>query len=99
MAMRHTRLAVAALLLLAFAPLSAQDWPQWRGPARDGAISAFREPASWPMTLTKRWNVEVGFGYATPLVVGNRVYVFTRQGDDEVMTAYDTASAKVLWRT
>ena len=99
MAMTHTRLAVALLLVAGLTPLAAQDWPQWRGPERDGVITAFREPAGWPMTLTKRWNVEVGFGYATPIVVGDRLYVFTRQGDDEVMTALDAASAKVLWRT
>ena len=99
MAMKHTRLAVVVLLVVGFAPVAAQDWPQWRGPARDGLIRAFREPASWPMTLTKRWNVEVGTGYATPLVVGDRLYVFTRQGENEVMTALDAASAKVLWRT
>jgi len=93
------RLVVVVLLVVAFAPVAAQDWPQWRGPARDGAIRAFREPPSWPMTLTKRWNVEVGTGYATPLVVGDRIYVFTRQGDNEVMMALDAASAKVLWRT
>ncbi len=97
--MTHIRLAVAAGLAIWIAPLTAQDWPQWRGPARDGLIRAFKEPASWPMTLTKRWNVEVGTGYATPLVVGDRLYVFSRQGDDEVMTAFDAASAKVLWRT
>ena len=51
------------------------------------------------MSLTKRWNVEVGTGYATPIVIGDRVYMFTRQGDNEVMTAHDAASAKVLWRT
>jgi outer membrane protein assembly factor BamB len=99
MAMTHIRLAVVAGLAISIAPLAAQDWPQWRGPARDGLIRAFKEPASWPMTLTKRWNVEVGTGYATPLVVGDRLYVFTRQGDNEVMTAFDAASAKVLWRT
>jgi outer membrane protein assembly factor BamB len=49
--------------------------------------------------LTKRWQVDVGTGYATPLVVGDRVYTFTRQGDEEVMTALDARSAKVLWRT
>ena len=99
MAMTHFRLALVAGLLVWIAPLGAQDWPQWRGPSRDGVIRAFKEPASWPMTLTKRWNVEVGTGYATPLVVGDRVYVFSRQGDDEVLTALDAASAKVLWRT
>ena len=42
--------------------LAAQDWPQWRGPDRDGVITAFREPASWPKSLNKRWQVEVGTG-------------------------------------
>jgi len=97
--MTHTRLAALVLFVVALAPLAAQDWPQWRGPARDGVVRAFREPASWPKTLTMRWNVDVGTGYATPLVVGDRLYVFTRQGDNEVMTALDAASAKVIWRT
>jgi outer membrane protein assembly factor BamB len=97
--MTHIRLAVVAAVLVWIAPLAAQDWPQWRGPARDGLIRAFKEPASWPMMLTKRWNVEVGTGYATPLAVGDRLYVFTRQGDNEVMTAFDAAGAKVLWQT
>ena len=97
--MNHTRLAVVALILLALTPVAAQDWPQWRGPARDGVVRGFREPATWPKTLTKRWNIEVGTGYATPVLVGERLYVFTRQNDDEVITAFDVSSAKVLWRT
>ena len=75
------------------------DVTQWRGANRDGAISGFTAPASWPAQLTQRWKVDVGFGYATPIVVGNRVYVFSRQGEDEVMSALDAASGKVLWRT
>lgn len=43
--------------------------------------------------------MDVGAGYATPLVIGNRIYLFTRQGENEVMSALDAASAKVLWRT
>ena len=97
--MTHTRLVALVLCVLALTPVAAQDWPQWRGPARDGVIRGFREPASWPKTLTKQWNVEVGAGYATPLVVGDRLYVFTRQDDNEVMTALDAASGKVIWRT
>jgi outer membrane protein assembly factor BamB len=89
---------VAVVVALASA-LTAQDWTQWRGQERDGIITSFREPAAWPKTLSKRWQIELGTGYATPLVVGNRVYVFTRQNDDEVMTALDAASAKVIWRT
>ena len=98
--MTRRRVAGVVLALLAVsAAAAAQDWPQWRGPSRDGTITAFREPSKWPAALTKRWNVEIGFGYATPLVVGNRLYVFTRQGDNEVMRALDAASGKELWRT
>lgn len=81
------------------APAAARDWPQWRGPNRDGAVSSFRAPASWPDELTEHWNVDVGLGYATPLLMGERIYSFTRQGDDEVLTALDAGSGDVLWRT
>jgi outer membrane protein assembly factor BamB len=75
------------------------DVTQWRGPNRDGVVAGFTEPAAWPEQLNQRWKIEVGLGYATPLVVGNRVYVFSRQADDEVMSAIDADSGKVLWRT
>ena len=79
--------------------VAAQDWPQWRGPNRDGSISVFDVPASWPAGLTEQWKVEVGFGYATPLLVGERVYMFSRQGENEVMLALDPGSGQTLWRT
>ena len=74
------------------------DWPQWRGPNRDGAAASFAEPASWPAKLNRKWKVEVGLGYASPLVVGNRIYMFSRQGQDEVMSALDPDSGTVVWR-
>ena len=94
------------LLVLVLAPLTAlvdaqrppSDWTQWRGPNRDGAIAGFAAPAAWPKALTQRWKAEVGLGYATPLVVGNRVYMFSRLGDNETMTALDADSGKVLWQ-
>ena len=76
---------------------SGPDWPQWRGPSRDGTLTAFTEPKAWPDTLTQRWKVTVGEGYATPILVGNRVYQFSRQGENEVMRAIDAATGKVIW--
>jgi outer membrane protein assembly factor BamB len=78
---------------------SAADWPQWRGANRDGAVTSFDSPASWPASLTEKWKADVGTGYATPLLVGDRLYMFTRQGDDEVMTALEPDSGKIVWRT
>jgi outer membrane protein assembly factor BamB len=75
------------------------DWPQWRGPNRDGTLTSFAEPKAWPEHLTKRWKIEVGAGYATPIVVGTSVYAFSRQQENEVMRAIDAGSGKVVWET
>jgi outer membrane protein assembly factor BamB len=92
---------VAVGLVVCSGPLGAQqvstDYTQWRGPSRDGQAPAATDPSAWPARLTERWHVEVGLGYATPLVVGDRVYQFARKGDREVMMALDAASGKVLW--
>ena len=76
-----------------------QDWPQWRGPNRDGAIPLFSDPSAWPERLNQQWQVEVGSGYATPLVVGDRLYMYTRQNEDEVMQALDRRTGATIWRT
>ena len=89
----------AALSVVIEAQQAATDVTQWRGANRDGVVTGFTPPAAWPENLTQRWKIDIGLGYATPLVVGNRVYVFSRQGEDEVMSAIDAASGKVLWRT
>ena len=94
------RLTVAATLIATATVVQAQaptDWTQWRGPSRDGTLPAFTAPAQWPDMLTQRWKIDVGTGYATPIVVGNRVYMFSRVGENETMSAIDAASGKVLW--
>lgn len=78
---------------------AARDWPQFRGPDRNGVASAFAAPRVWPEQLTLEWKVEVGTGYATPILVRDRLYVFTRQGDHEVMQAIDAASGRSVWQS
>lgn len=78
---------------------SAQDWPQWRGANRDGKVSGFEAPKSWPKELAQKWKVEVGTGDATPALVGNKLYVFSRQGDEEVVRCLDAATGKETWQT
>ena len=74
------------------------DWPQWRGANRDGSAT-FAVPATWPERLHLNWKVEVGTGYAAPITAGDRVYAFSRQGEDEVMRALDAATGKTIWET
>jgi outer membrane protein assembly factor BamB len=84
--------------LVSAQPASA-DWTQWRGPNRDGGVPSFTPPKAWPAQLTSRWSVEVGLGYATPVIVGSRVYMFSRRGGDEVLSAHDAATGREIWLT
>ncbi|HOT73611.1 MAG TPA: PQQ-like beta-propeller repeat protein [Anaerohalosphaeraceae bacterium] len=73
------------------------DWPQWRGPQRDGKASGFSAPSQWPAELKQKWSVPVGLGVATPALAGRRLYVFTRQGDEEAILCLDADSGKEVW--
>ncbi len=94
---------LVALIVAGFAVLDAQrqsrDYVQWRGAQRDGSASAFVEPTVWPAELTRRWKIDVGEGYATPLIVGDVVYAFTRVDGEEGITALDAATGRQRWRT
>ena len=76
----------------------AADWPQWRGANRDGKVSGFKAPAKWPKELTEKWKVTVGPGDATPALVGDKLYVFTRQGAEEVTLCLNASDGKEVWR-
>lgn len=81
------------------AAAQSTDWSQWRGPNRDGKITSASAPQSWPKTLKEQWKVPVGVGHASPVFGYGKVYVFARQGDDEVLLALDPVTGKQLWRT
>ncbi|HWS88300.1 MAG TPA: PQQ-binding-like beta-propeller repeat protein [Pyrinomonadaceae bacterium] len=74
------------------------EWPQWRGPNRDGLATGVSAPAVWPKELKPGWKVSVGIGHASPVVAGGVVYQFARQGEEEVLLALDAATGKELWR-
>ena len=88
-----------ALLICSFAEahVSAADWPQWRGPSRDGKAD-FKVPTTWPKELTKKWQVTVGDGVSTPALADGKLYVFTRENGKEVARCLDAATGKELWR-
>src|SRR6266540_3627112 len=75
----------------------AQDWPQWRGANRDARAADFKAPKTWPKELTRKWKVTVGEGVATPALVGDRLYVFSRQDGNEITRCLSVADGKELW--
>ena len=93
------RTFIAGLAVIASASIaSAQDWGQWRGPARDGVIPAAVVPKQWPATVTRGWSVEIGEGYSSPVAANGRAFVHSRRDPDELVTAIDLATGKVVWQ-
>jgi outer membrane protein assembly factor BamB len=86
------------LLGLSVLPAAAADWNQWLGPSRDGRAS-FVAPAAWPEKPARLWRVTVGEGHSSPVVGGDRVFVFSREGDAEVLRALALADGRELWKT
>ena len=77
----------------------ATDWPQWRGPDRNGVsreVGLLREwPASGPPLV---WTTTgLGAGYGTVAVAGSRVYVQSLRGGRSMVHAIDGADGKYVW--
>ena len=99
--MKHTNLlrpAIATVCLIISISVAAQDWTQFRGLNRDGAVKGFNVPATWPAELIRQWKVTVGKGDATPVLSGKKIFLNTRQGNDEVVLCLDAASGKEIWK-
>ena len=90
-------LLIALFFMVSFNS-SAQDWTQWRGVNRDGKVTGFKAPKTWPKELTQVWKVKVGFGDATPLLAGKKIFLSTRQGTDEVILCLNASTGKQLWK-
>src|SRR5262245_10751427 len=99
----HSRLAsIGALLVGLHCPacLQADDWPQWRGPNRDGV---WRETgileAIPPGGLKARWRARIAAGYSGPVVAQGRVFVTDHQPQRKVerVLCFDEATGKPLW--
>jgi outer membrane protein assembly factor BamB len=91
-------ISVMSLCFAAAVSVSAQEWTQWRGPARDGSVSAKNAPAVWPESLKRTWRLEIGEGYSSPVVADGRVFAHGRQDPEEIVVAINIADGKVLWQ-
>src|SRR5688500_15925726 len=91
-------LAVVAISITA-SGLAPADWLQWRGPKRDGSVRNAVVPATWPKALKEEGKVTVGIGHASPVEANGKIYVFARQGEDEVQLCLDAVTGKEIWKS
>jgi outer membrane protein assembly factor BamB len=77
-----------------------EDWPQWRGPDRNGISQEKGLLAQWPEAGPKLlWQLhDIGDGYSTPAVVGERLYLMSNRGmDDEFVAALNVKDGSKVW--
>jgi len=95
---RHTTLFAGSLLLLSTAVATGEEWPCFRGPRGDGISRETGLVEKFPEGGLKRlWFANVGIGYASPVAVDGRVYLFSTIAEKDTLQAYDAESGKVLW--
>jgi outer membrane protein assembly factor BamB len=99
----HTKALLLAAVALVTTPLSASDWPAWRGPTMDGHAAAGQKlPVKWSESENVLWKAEVrGRGHGSPTVVGGHVYLATAdlEAEEQLVLCFDRATGKKLWET
>jgi outer membrane protein assembly factor BamB len=100
--MNSQSLFLAALALVTI-PLSAGDWPAWRGPTVDGHAAAGQKlPVKWSESENVLWKAEVrGKGHGSPTVVGDHVYLATAdvETEEQLVLCFDRATGKKVWES
>lgn len=79
-------------------PLPAAEWPEFRGPARDGVLPGVYLAEDWEAEPPREiWRIPIGPGWSSFSVAGDRLFTQEQRGDQEVVSCYDTGSGAELW--
>jgi outer membrane protein assembly factor BamB len=98
--MNRSLVLLAAIASFTVSGLAADfDWPQWRGPDRDGVSKESGLLKSWPAEGPKRlWLFEnAGTGYSAPAIVAGKLFTMGTRDSSEIVLALDANTGKELW--
>jgi outer membrane protein assembly factor BamB len=103
-AILNTAALVCAILLSSssvVSRLTAADWPQWRGPVRDGRSTETGLLKTWPAGGPPlAWRASgAGEGYSSMAVADGRLFTLGARGNTEYVVAFDVATGKRVWET
>lgn len=96
--MNRSFATILGLALTSTVAAQGQDWPHYLGPNRNAHVIDFKVPAAWPSQLKEVWKVDIGDGLATPALVGDRLYTYSRENPYEIIRCLDAASGRELWQ-
>lgn len=91
-------LSLAAVFAASTNLVSAADWPQWRGPNRDGKAPGTESITSLPAQPKTLWKINTGPGHASVIIAGKYLAYVDEQGGNEAVHLCDAATGKEIWR-
>jgi outer membrane protein assembly factor BamB len=82
------------------APESGRDWPQWRGPQRDGLSRETGLLSTWPAGGPRvLWTKPIGRGFSSLAIAGGRLYTMDEESERyEAVVCLDAGTGKEIWR-
>lgn len=87
---------IAIIALLCLSNVRAADWPQWRGPNRDGkSWEEVKWPEGGPKTI---WKASVGTGFSSISVSQGKVYTMGNSDEKDTVWCLDAATGKPIWQ-
>jgi outer membrane protein assembly factor BamB len=90
--------AIPALLLLGSAAVRAENWPHWRGPARNGVSESPKAPLTWSAEENVAWKLPLPeLSGSTPIIWGDRIFLNVARGKELHLWAIDRGTGEVLW--
>jgi outer membrane protein assembly factor BamB len=91
--------ALAGLVLLGAAPLTAENWPQWRGPRLDGTSQEKNLPVKWTAQENVAWKLALpDRSGSTPIVWGDRIFLNVAEGDELQLWSVDRKDGTIRWK-
>ncbi len=97
--MRTRLFLAAALVLFSVAVTQADNWPQWRGPSRDGVSQEKNLPVRWSTEENVAWKLALpARSGATPIIWEDRIFLNVGDGDDLYLWCVDRKQGIVLWK-
>src|SRR5262249_24542391 len=87
-----------AILAASVAALSAENWPQWRGPSLNGLSNDKALPVRWTKTENVTWKLALpSWSGSTPIVWGDRIFLHVASGSDLSLWSIDRERGTALW--
>ncbi|HUE83674.1 MAG TPA: PQQ-binding-like beta-propeller repeat protein [Pyrinomonadaceae bacterium] len=96
----HSKLiGVSVVVLLSITLVSAENWPQWRGPNLNGVSNEKNLPLSWTTEENIAWKLSMpGLSGSTPIIWRDRIFLNVAEGDDLFLWCVDRTKGALLWK-